>query len=133
MSWSLLASVGAALVAGALLPRASGRTLGRLRSARSAPRLTAGGRPPWRQETIWTPLLKGFFGIVICIGLYWVAHKFLYGTRLDFAVKLGAPDKPIPDGPVVLGPMIGAVWGALVELDDSAGSGTTSDSAISKR
>jgi len=50
MSWSLLASVGAALVAGALLPRASGRTLGRLRSARSAPRLTAGGRPPWRER-----------------------------------------------------------------------------------
>jgi hypothetical protein len=92
-----------------------------------------GGRPPWRQDTIWTPLLKGFFGIVIGIGLYWVAHKFLYGVRLDFAVKLGAPDKPIPDVPVVLGPLIGAVWGALVELDDSAGGGTTTDSAISKR
>jgi tight adherence protein B len=37
-------------VAGALLPRASGRTLGRLRSARSAPRLATGGRPPWRER-----------------------------------------------------------------------------------
>jgi hypothetical protein len=93
-----------------------------------------GGRPPWRQDTIWTPLLKGIFGIVIGIGLYWVAHKFLYGVRLDFAVKLGAPDKPIPDVPVVLGPMIGALWGILVELDDSGkAGGSNSDSAISKR
>ncbi|HVX97594.1 MAG TPA: hypothetical protein VHK47_21960 [Polyangia bacterium] len=91
-----------------------------------------GGRPPWRQETIWTPLLKGIFGVVVGIGLYWVAHKFLYGIRLDFAAKLGAPDKPIPDVPVVLGPMVGALWGILVELDDSGG-GATSESAVSKR
>ncbi|HVZ71478.1 MAG TPA: hypothetical protein VHJ20_03810 [Polyangia bacterium] len=91
-----------------------------------------GGRPPWRQETIWTPLLKGIFGIVIGVGLYWLAHKVLYGMRLDFATKLGAPDKPIPEVPVLVGPMIGAVWGALVELDDATG-GSTAESAISKR
>jgi phosphotransferase system glucose/maltose/N-acetylglucosamine-specific IIC component len=33
-----------------------------------------GGRPPWRQETIWTPLLKGIFGVVVGVGLYWIAH-----------------------------------------------------------
>ena len=91
-----------------------------------------GGRPPWRQDTIWTPLLKGIFGVVIGMGLYWVAHKFLWNTRLDLAVKLGAPDKPIPDVPVVLGPIIGALWGILVELDDASGSGGP-DSAITKR
>jgi hypothetical protein len=91
-----------------------------------------GGRPPWRQETIWTPLLKGIFGVVVGIGLYWLAHKFLYGTRLDLAVKLGAPDKPIADVPVVLGPIVGALWGILVELDDS-GSGNNPDGPISKR
>ena len=41
--------------------------------------------------------------------LYWLANKFLYGQRLDFAVKLGAPDKPIPDVPVVLKLIIGAL------------------------
>jgi hypothetical protein len=93
-----------------------------------------GGRPPWRQETIWTPALKGIFGVVIGIGLYWLAHKVLDGVHFGLAVKLGAPDKPIPDVPVVLGPMIGAIWGALVELDDSgSGGGSTSESAISKR
>ena len=91
-----------------------------------------GGRPPWRQETIWTPLLKGIFGIVVGIGLYWLAHKLLGNTRLDLAVKLGAPDKPIPDVSVVLGPMVGALWGILVELDDS-GASTNPDAAISKR
>jgi len=92
------------------------------------------GRPPWRQETIWTPLLKGIFGVVVGIGLYWLAHKFLYATRLDLAVKLGAPDKPIPNVPVVLGPIVGAIWGILVELDDSGGSGSTDpDAPISKR
>jgi hypothetical protein len=92
-----------------------------------------GGRPPWRQETVWTPLLKGIFGVVIGIGLYWVVHKVFYGTRLELAVKLGAPDKPIPDVPIVAGPLIGAVWGALVELDDSGdGGNATSDSAASR-
>ena len=92
-----------------------------------------GGRPPWRQETIWTPLLKGFFGIIVGIGLYWLAHKFLWNTRLDFTVRLGAPDKPIVDVPVVLGPLVGAVWGILVELDDSGSGGNNSDAMISKK
>src|SRR5262245_34028206 len=90
-----------------------------------------GGRPPWRQETIWTPLLKGIFGVVVGIGLYWLAHKLLWNTRLDLAVRLGAPDKPIPDVPVVLGPMGGALWGCLGELDD--GGASAPDAAISKR
>jgi hypothetical protein len=92
-----------------------------------------GGRPPWKQDTIWTPLLKGIFGIVVGVGLYWLAHKLLYGVRLDFLVKLGAPDKAIPDAPVVLAPMIGALWGILVELDDSGSNSTNPDAAISKR
>jgi hypothetical protein len=92
-----------------------------------------GGRAPWKQETFWTPLLKGVFGVVIGIGLYWAAHKFLGGTRLELATKLGAPDKPIPDVPVVLGPLVGALWGALVELDDSGGSSTNPDAAVSRR
>jgi hypothetical protein len=91
-----------------------------------------GGRPPWRQETIWTPLLKGIFGVVIGVGLYWIAHKFLWNTRLDLAVKLGAPDRPIVDVPVVLGPLVGAAWGVLVELDD-AGRGGPDDAITSRR
>jgi hypothetical protein len=81
------------------------------------------GRPPWRQDTSWTSLLKGIFGLAVGIGLYFLAHKLLGNTHVAFAAKLGAnPASPIVDIPVLLGPAIGAVWGALVELDD-AGSG----------
>jgi hypothetical protein len=81
------------------------------------------GRPPWRQETIWTPLLKGIFGLVMGFGMYWVARKFMYNIRVDLLVRLGAPDRPIVDAPVVLGPIIGGLWGMLVELDDSGTGG----------
>jgi hypothetical protein len=91
-----------------------------------------GGRPPWRQETIWTPLLKAIFGVVVSVGLYWLARKVFGGAHLELAVRLGAPDKPIVDVPVVLGPIIGALWGILVELDDSGG-GSNADAAISRR
>jgi hypothetical protein len=91
-----------------------------------------GGRPPWRQETIWTPLLKAIFGVVVGVGLYWLSHKVFGSTHLDLATRLGAPDKPIADVPVVLGPIIGGLWGILVELDDS-GASSNPDSAISRR
>jgi hypothetical protein len=94
-----------------------------------------GGRPPWRQETVWTPLLKGIFGVVVGIGLYWLARKIFGSTHLELAVKLGAPDKPIPDVSVVLGPMVGAIWGILVELDDSGSgtNGTNAEGPVTKR
>jgi hypothetical protein len=80
------------------------------------------GRPPWRQDTFWTSLLKGIFGLLVGIGLYFLAHKLLGGAHAAFATKLGASaDTPLVDIPIVLGPAIGAVWGILVEVDDSIG------------
>jgi hypothetical protein len=83
------------------------------------------GRPPWRHETFWTPMLKTIFGCAVGIGLYFAAHKLLGGARLDFTVALGAPDKPLVDVPIVLGPIIGGLWGMLVELDDSSSADDT--------
>jgi hypothetical protein len=80
------------------------------------------GRPPWRQETLWTSLLKGLFGFGVGIALYWGARKLLGGMHLSLATGLGAPDRPLADLPFILGPAIGALWGILVELDDSVGS-----------
>jgi hypothetical protein len=83
------------------------------------------GRPPWRQETMWTSLLKGIFGFGIGLLLYWGAHKLLGGLHASFAAGLGAPaDRPLVDIPFLLGPAIGAVWGILVEIDDASGSKT---------
>ena len=81
------------------------------------------GRPPWRQDTFWTSLLKAIFGLLVGVGLYFLAHKLFGGAHAAFAAKLGVnPDAAIVDVPILLGPVIGAVWGILVELDDSVGS-----------
>lgn len=80
-----------------------------------------GGRPPWRQETIWTSVLKGAFGFGIGAALYWGARKLFGDAHLAFATGLGAPDKPVVELPFLLGPLIGSLYGIFVEVDDSSG------------
>jgi hypothetical protein len=80
------------------------------------------GRPPWRQDTIWTTTLKGIFGALVGGALYWGAGKLFGGAHVAFAAKLGVPDRPFVELPVLMGPLIGAVWGAFVELDDGGSS-----------
>jgi hypothetical protein len=79
------------------------------------------GKPLWRQETIWTSILKSVFGAGLAIGLYFGARKLLGDTHLAFATGLGAPDQPVVDLPFLLGPVIGAIYGAFVEVDDGSG------------
>lgn len=87
------------------------------------------GRPPWRQETIWTSLLKGLFGFGVGLGLYFLARKLLGGMHLAFATGLGAPNEPLVDIPFLLGPAIGAVLGILFEVDDG---GKSPEKAVAK-
>ena len=79
------------------------------------------GRPPWRQDTFWTSALNGLFGLAVGGGLYFLARKLLGGAHASFTAALGAPDKPLAEIPLLLGPAIGAAWGIFVEVDDSAG------------
>jgi hypothetical protein len=79
------------------------------------------GRPPWRQDTFWTSALKGLFGLAVGGGLYFLTRKLLGGTHAAFTAALGAPDRPLVEVPLLLGPLIGAAWGIFVELDDSSG------------
>jgi hypothetical protein len=82
------------------------------------------GRPPWRQDTIWTTALKGIFGAVVGGALFWGAGKLFGGMHLSFVSKLGVPaDRPLADIPVLLGPVIGALWGIFVEVDDGGTGG----------
>ena len=76
------------------------------------------GKAIWRQDTLVTPLLKGIFGLLIGLGLYWVAGKVLGGLRLPLATRLGAPDEPIAAVPLLLAPVIGIIYGIFVEVDD---------------
>jgi hypothetical protein len=79
------------------------------------------GKPIWRQETLFTPLLKSIFGFGIGVGLFFGARKVLGGMHLGIATGLGAPDSPLVDLPFLLGPLIGLVYGAFVEVDDGSG------------
>jgi hypothetical protein len=115
--------VGAALGAGAFKLGIAGGILGTITYA-----VIGGlvgilcGKPPWRQDTVWTTALKGIFGAVVGGALYWGLGKILPGTHLAFTAKLGAPDRALIDLPVLVGPLIGALWGAFVEIDDGGSS-----------
>jgi len=76
------------------------------------------GKPLWRQETLFTPLLKSIFGFAVGVGLFYGARKILGGMHLSLATGLGAPDRPLIEVPFLLGPLIGLVYGAFVEVDD---------------
>src|SRR3954468_8239061 len=69
------------------------------------------GKAIWRQDTLVTPLLKGIFGLLVGLGLYWVAGKTLGGLPLALATRLGAPDEPISALPLILAPAIGILYG----------------------
>src|SRR5262245_114361 len=115
VAWKLGVSAGAAaLIAYGLVGAAAG---------------LIAGRPPWKQETIWTSLLKAIVGFGIGVALFIGARKLLGGMHLAFATGLGAPDKPLVEIPFLLGPVIGAIWGILVEVDDGAGSGKSAKGA----
>lgn len=78
------------------------------------------GRAIWKQDTVWTPILKGVFGAGIAMGLNWVAHKALGGMVLPVALppEFAAPNARLVDVPLALGPVIGIIYGIFVEVDD---------------
>jgi hypothetical protein len=76
------------------------------------------GKAVWRQETLWTPALKGLFGAGVCLGLYWGAAKLFGDFRLGFTQDLGLPDLPLAQLPMLLAPLFGIVYGVFVEVDD---------------
>jgi hypothetical protein len=91
------------------------------------------GKPPWRQDTFWTSALKGIGGTIVGVLLYLGGRKLLGGVPLTLPAALGAPpDAKIGELPVILGPLIGALWGAFVEVDDG-GSAAGADKAKPKQ
>ncbi len=79
------------------------------------------GKPPWRQETLWTSIIKGVFGLAVCVGLYWVAQRTLGSVKVPGALlgPLGIADgQKLTAVPAVLAPVIAVVYGIFVEVDD---------------
>jgi hypothetical protein len=83
-----------------------------------------GGKAIWRQETLFTPALKGIFGAAIVAGLYWAANKVLGGVPVplpgDAAAALGITDAQpkLAATPVLLAPILATLYGVFVEIDD---------------
>jgi hypothetical protein len=86
------------------------------------------GKPPWRQDTFWTSALKGLVGVGVGIGLYLLSRKLLGGAHVPLPAALGAPpDRSVAELPILLGPVIGAIWGTFVEVDDGGGAKAAAD------
>jgi len=78
------------------------------------------GRPFWshlldKSSTIWTGVLKGLVGFGVGAGLYAIAHKVVG----DPTLALAGQSRPFTDWTYVFGGVVGAIYGAWVELDDA--------------
>jgi hypothetical protein len=78
------------------------------------------GRPFWshlldKNSTVWTSVLKGLFGFGVGVGLYAIAHKAVG----DPMVNLAGVSKHFTDWTTLFGGVVGAIYGAWVEIDDA--------------
>ncbi|HXU83851.1 MAG TPA: hypothetical protein VN914_20795 [Polyangia bacterium] len=76
------------------------------------------GKAIWRHDTLVTPLLKGIFGFLLGMGLYWLARKTLGGVSAPFTTPFFGPSDKIAGIPLLVGPAIGILYGIFVEVDD---------------
>src|SRR5262249_10307124 len=71
------------------------------------------GQPPWRAETIWTPVIKMVVGAAIGAGLCFVGFRFLPDPQFTVSgLTLGLHSAP------VLAPAVALLYGIFVEVDD---------------
>src|SRR6266545_1336355 len=78
------------------------------------------GRPFWshlldRKSTVWTSVLKGLFGFGVGAGLYALGHKVVG----DPVLALAGQARPLTAWTYLFGGLVGAIYGAWVELDDA--------------
>lgn len=77
------------------------------------------GRAPWRADTIWTPVLKMFVGLLIGGGAGYLGHRFLQGA-LDISQLVHHDLKLAFNSGPLLAPAVGVLYGIFVEIDDGA-------------
>lgn len=76
------------------------------------------GKPVWRTEAWIESLLKGGFGVGVGALLYWVSSSYL-GFGIPIALPGVEAGTAWTSLPVFYGAAIGAVYGSLVELDNT--------------
>lgn len=72
------------------------------------------GQPPWRANTIWTPVIKLVVGAIVGAGLCAVTLRLLPEASLALG-ELGRLE--LRSG-AALAPLIGILYGIFVEIDD---------------
>ena len=82
------------------------------------------GRPIWsimrdKDATIWTVVMKGVAGYIICIILYAIVAK-AWGA---FDVTISGETDKLYDWQPLFGGILGALYGAFVEFDDASDGG----------
>lgn len=77
------------------------------------------GRAPWKVETIWVPILRSTFGLVLSLIVYALGHRFLPSLALFSVPQLSAQSIFLNSG-MFLAPVAGALYGLFVEIDDGA-------------
>ncbi|MBC8133973.1 MAG: hypothetical protein H7X95_13395 [Deltaproteobacteria bacterium] len=91
------------------------------------------GRPVWRQETIWTSILKALVGFGVGVGAAFAGHKWLGGVHIPVAFIPGAVDHALPDVPALFGAAVGIVYGVLMEVDDASGNSSPAKEAATPK
>lgn len=77
------------------------------------------GRAPWKVETFWVPLLRSVFGFIVGIGLYALGHSLFPPIHL-ITLKPISSESILLSSSTFLAPVIGALYGLFVELDDGS-------------
>jgi len=76
------------------------------------------GRPPWQKGAWIESLLKGGAGLVLGAVVYWLASKFI-GFGIPFALGSVPAGTAWTSMPLAIAPFVAAVFGGLVELDNT--------------
>jgi hypothetical protein len=84
------------------------------------------GRPPWRQDAWLESVLKSVAGMALGAGLFFAANRWGF-WRLPFTAFGVASGAPFFTVPLVFLPIVGAAFGAIVELDH-----TRDDAAVAR-
>ena len=78
------------------------------------------GRPIWshlldKTSTVWTAVLKGLMGFGVGAGLYALGHAALG----DPSLAIAGETRPLTAWTYLFGGIVGALYGAWVEVDDA--------------
>jgi len=78
------------------------------------------GKAPWRAEAWIEAVLKGVFGVGIGALVYWIGSAYL-AWQLPWALPHADAGSAWTSMPLLYAPVIGGIFGTIVELDNNDG------------